>query len=168
MFNYRLYLVMATMMVLLSGCGMNKVRISGVAEGQKELYVVLANDPLLISIEVKTILENNGYKIDLSTESPEMSQSVVESNVLTTYKSVSQSTYRYELQIGYSTWFGVNSDKVAMIAASLRDRKNSKILGTWRWKWDQFVSPPTPEKAVEMIEKNLLRPIFEKVGEGPR
>jgi hypothetical protein len=160
--NNCLNFIVIILLLSLYGCGVNKVRVADIADGPKDLFVSLTHDPLLISVELKAILESKGYRVALSTEEPAMAQTVINKNIATTYKSVSESVFRYELQIGYSTWYGVNSDRIAMISASLRDREKNKILGTWRWKWDQLLSPPTPEEAVEMIENNLLNPIFEK------
>lgn len=148
--------VLLIAMLGLVGCGMNKAVIADRAQGPREVFVNLRNDPLLISIELKTILEAKGYRVALSTE--EASRAVVktsgESNVI--YKSVSESPYRYELILAYQPI----QDRVELIAASLRDREQNKILGTYRWTWDRFLPAPTIEVAIERIDENLLSKVF--------
>lgn len=148
--------VILVAMLGLVGCGMNKAVIAERAQGPREIFVNLRNDPLLISIELKTMLEAKGYRIALSTE--EASRAVVkasgDSNVI--YKNVSESPYRYELILAYQPI----QDRVELIAASLRDREHNKILGTYRWTWDRLLPAPTIEGAIDRIDENLLSRVF--------
>lgn len=139
------------------GCGVNKVKIAQTTNEPKELFVNLSNDPLLISIEIKTILEMNGYKVALNTEESHKSIKIKEGEKDIIYQNVSNSNYRYELVLGYRPVH----DKIELIAASVRDRENDKILGTYRWSWDRtWTVAPTIEKAIEMVHSNLLMKIF--------
>jgi len=142
--------------IFVSSCGVNKVRIAKSTNGPKNLYINLANDPLLISIELRSILETKGYKIALSSEESSKSVKVKDGNNEITYKNVSDSNYRYELTLGYQPIQG----RIELIAASVRDRKNNTILGTYRWSWDHIMPAPTIEKAIIMIDENLLSKIF--------
>lgn len=148
--------VILVAMLGLAGCGMNKAVIADRAQGPREIFVNLRNDPLLISIELKSILEAKGYRVAVSTE--EASRAVVkasgDSNVI--YKNVSESPYRYELILAYQPI----QDRVELIAASLRDREQNKILGTYRWTWDRLLPAPTIEGAIERIDENLLSKVF--------
>ncbi|KZY37731.1 MULTISPECIES: hypothetical protein [unclassified Oleiphilus] len=139
-------------------CGINKIKIADKATGPKELYVNLSSDPLLITIELKTILESKGYKVALSTEESAKEVTIhADSNTETTYKNVSSSNNRYELILGYQPI----QDRIKLIVASVRDREKNKILGTWRWSWSQMIPAPTIEGAIYLVEENLLAKVFE-------
>tara|TARA_R110001592_G_C13089558_1_gene743313 strand:+ start:1029 stop:1511 length:483 start_codon:yes stop_codon:yes gene_type:complete len=142
----------------ITACGVNKVKIASKATGPKELYVNLSQDPLLITIELKMILESIGYKVALSTEEANKAIKIHnDSQTETIYSNVSESTNRYELILGYQPI----QDRIRLIAASVRDRKENKILGTWRWSWDQMLPAPTIEDAIYLIDENLLSKVFE-------
>lgn len=145
--------------LFLISCGVNKVKIASKASGPKELYVNLSHDPLLITIELKMILESIGYKVALSTEEANKSIKILnDSQTETIYSNVSESNHRYELILGYQPI----QDRIRLIAASVRDRKENKILGTWRWSWDQMLPAPTIEDAISLIDQNLLSKIFDQ------
>ena len=151
-------LIILLISLCITSCGINKIKIADKATGPKELYVNLSNDPLLITIELKTILESKGYKVAFSTE--ESSKEVTihsDPNTETTYKNVSSSNNRYELILGYQPI----QDRIKLIVASVRDRENNKLLGTWRWSWSQMIPAPTIEDAIFQIEENLLAKVFE-------
>jgi len=142
--------------VFLSSCGVNTVRIAEEANGPKELYVKLANDPLLISIDLRAVLEAKGYEVSLNTENTRRSAIVDEDGAKIIYHNVSGSTYRYQLSLGYQPI----QDRIRMISAVVTDRESGKILGTYRWTWNTLLPAPTIVSAIDMIESNLLRPVF--------
>ena len=144
-------------LVGISGCGgVNKATIAGTAEGPKQIFINLQGDPLLIGIELKTLLASRGYEVALSTEEAE--KSVVENTAKGSviYKRVSESSFRYELTLGYVPI----QERIQLIAASLRDREQNKILGTYRWSWNKMAPAPTIDKAIAMVDKNLLSKVF--------
>jgi hypothetical protein len=153
--KFQIVLVMLLSFIL-AGCGVNKAMVSQKADGPKDLFVNLQRDPLLISIELRMILESKGYQVALSTE--ETRQAVVENtkNGSVIRKNVSQSNFRYELVLAYQPI----QDRVQLIAASIRDRKENKVLGTYRWSWDRLLPAPTIEGAIEKIDQNLLSKVF--------
>lgn len=142
--------------LMLGACGVNKAIVSQETDGPKDLFVNLQTDPLLISIELKMILESKGYQVALSTE--ESGRAVVENNQNRSviHKNVSQSNFRYELILAYQPI----QDRIQLIATSIRDRKENKILGTYRWSWNKMLPAPTIEGAIEKIDQNLLSKIF--------
>jgi len=142
--------------LVLGACGVNKAIVSQQADGPKDLFVNLQADPLLISIELTMILESKGYQVALSTE--ESGRAVIHNtdNGSIIRKNVSQSNFRYELILAYQPI----QDRIQLIAASIRDRKENKILGTYRWSWDKLLPAPTIEGAIEKIDQNLLSKVF--------
>jgi len=141
---------------LIFGCGVNKVIVSQTAEGPKDIFINLQGDPLLISIELKTSLESRGYHITLNTEEAgKMFVKDIDGGSII-YKNASDSPFRYELVLGYQPI----QDRIQLIAASLRDRQQNKILGTYRWSWDRLLPAPTIEGAIDQIDKNLLSKVF--------
>jgi len=153
--RFRVILVVLFSLIL-GGCGVNKAMVSQEADGPKDLFVNLQADPLLISIELRMILESKGYQVALSTE--EAGRAVVENtnSGSIVHKNVSQSNFRYELILAYQPI----QDRVQLIAASIRDRKENKVLGTYRWTWDRLLPAPTIEGAIEKIDQNLLSKVF--------
>ncbi|WP_018403843.1 hypothetical protein [Marinobacter gelidimuriae] len=150
-------LVFFLVAILITGCGVNKAKIASQAEGPKEIFVSLAGDPLLISVELKQELAFYGYAVALSTEESLKDVQVNSGDRSTTFKNVSDSNYRYELSLGYRPI----QDRIQLIAASLRDRKTNTVLGTYRWSWSRGLPAPTIEEAIAMIHRNLLSPIFQ-------
>jgi len=148
--------IMVMALLLVAGCGTNKAVIGGQASGPKELFVNMASDPLLISIELKAALQEKGYDVALNTEAVRTSQEVQQGNRTVVTQNVSQSQNRYELTVGYQPI----QNRIQMIAASLRDRQTSELLGTYRWTWARLAPAPTIERAIGMIDQNLLAPVF--------
>ena len=153
--GFRIILVVFFSLILV-GCGVNKSMVSQEADGPKDLFVNLQADPLLISIELRMILESKGYRVALSTE--ETGRAVVENtnSGSIVHKNVSQSNYRYELILAYQPI----QERIQLIAASIRDRKENKVLGAYRWSWDRLLPAPTIEGAIEKIDQNLLSKVF--------
>ncbi|PTU32412.1 hypothetical protein [Stenotrophobium rhamnosiphilum] len=151
-----LYLIPLVVAGALSGCGVNKALIAGAAEGPKQIFINLQGDPLLIAIELKTLLAAKGYEVALNTE--EAGKTVVQNTNTGSviYKNVSDSRFRYELTLGYVPI----QERIQLVAASIRDREQNKILGTYRWSWNQLAPAPTIERAIEMIDENLLVKVF--------
>lgn len=154
-FAFRLLGILLASSVL-SACGVNKAIIADTTSGPREIFVNLANDPLLITIELKTILMAKGYKVALSSESADKAVVKNTDSGSVIYKNVSESNYRYELILGYQPV----QNRIQLIAASLRDRKLNEVLGTYRWSWDRMLPAPTIEGAVEKIDENLLSKVF--------
>lgn len=141
---------------VVAGCGVNKATIAGTADGPRQIFVNLQGDPLLISIELKVLLAARGYEVALNTE--EAGKAVVRntSTGSVIYKNVSDSSYRYELTLGYVPI----QERIQLIAASIRDREQNKILGTYRWSWNTLAPAPTIDQAIAMIDENLLAKVF--------
>lgn len=151
------HILLAVVVVVATGCGgVNKATIAGTATGPKQIFINFQDDPLLIGIELKTQLTSQGYEVALNTEESE--QAVVQntSSGSVIYKRVSNSTFRYELTLGYVPAGG----RILSIAASLRDREQNTLLGTYRWSWDKLFAAPTIDAAIAMIDENLLAKVF--------
>lgn len=142
--------------VLLVGCGVNKAKIAKEAEGPRDLYVSLANDPLLISIELKLELEARGYNVALSSEEYQQSVVVDHGDGKTIYHNANSAPHRYELSLGYQPI----QDRIQTISALVRDRESGDVMATYRWTWNHMLPAPTIEGAIDMIDKNLLTPVF--------
>lgn len=142
--------------LLLSGCGVNKARIAQQAEGPKDLYVNLSSDPLLLSIELRAGLEARGYQVALNTEEVRRSAVVDREDGKTIYHNATDSPHRYELSIAYQPI----QDRIQLISAAVRDRETGTIMGAYRWSWARLIPAPTIDGAIEMIDENLLTPVF--------
>lgn len=148
--------ILLFVVVFLSSCGVNKARIADTASGPKELYVNLQNDPLLISIELRQALETLGYVIAMSSEEAGMSAVVDSDTGKHIYHNITAVPYRYELILAYQPI----QERVQLIAASVRDRQQNKVLGTYRWSWSQLAPAPTIDDAIVMIDQELLSKVF--------
>jgi len=150
-------LMVVLVIAALTGCGTNKAMIASQANGPKEIFINMASDPLLISVELKSLLSEKGYDVSLSTEESGGVEWLANGEGGGLSRRVSDSSHRYEMTLSYRAI----QDRFELIAASLRDRRSNQILGTYRWTWARLTPAPTVEGGIEMISDNLLDPVFE-------
>lgn len=109
------------------------IKAPGTHPISRHVFVNMASDPDLISLDVQTALEAEGLKIDLSSGESEMSQTVIGENTLTTHRRVSESQAPYELIVSYNR--GGYPYRIIW-RTMLRDRTTKKVIATYKYDFN--------------------------------
>lgn len=154
--KYFIYLLLATLIIQVQGCGYNKVNIVKQADGPKEIYISLIDDPLLLAVDLKTHLINKGFHVGIrGLEGHKVKLSDGKKN----HNGISD--YRYELLLGYN----VQSVpfRVTAVSASVIDYKENKVLGSWQ----SSLNSNSREGLITGLDMNLLSQVFGYTKEFP-
>ncbi len=154
----RSFLILIPLLLLVASCSSERIKIARSTDGPKQLFVIIQNDSELIALDVKQNLQNLGYKVVLSSE--EGSRDIVRKSKdgKEILKNVSFSQNRYELVFNYK----LSQERFVFMSATLRDRQENELLGTYKWEWNRLFPAPTIDSGINILNEKLLVKIFNK------
>jgi hypothetical protein len=118
------------MLICFSACTQKVLKIAKPTEGPKELHVILGNDPLLITLELKSVLRQHGIESSFSTEEVRKSTIIDKENGESViYKSSTDSPYRYQMNFSYM--IHPVSNLVTGMVAQVWDSNNKEIIAKY-------------------------------------
>lgn len=154
--RYYIYLLLATLIIQVQGCGYNRVNIVKQADGPKEIFVSLIDDPLLLAVDLKKHLINKGFHVGIrELEGHKVKSGDAKKN----HDGISD--FRYELLLGYN----VQSVpfRVTVVSASVIDYEENKVLGSWH----SSLSNNSRYEVFANIDMYLLSRVFRYTDELP-
>lgn len=151
--------------LLMGGCVFRpeaKVDQNALASGPKYLAIQIEPDPNLVAFDLRTQLENQGFRVDDTTTEPGSGLMVLEKNKVRTYDRVTDSPARYVLVVGYTE--GGYPYRLAW-RARIVDREAKRTLSTYAYDWNAGVALNfkwSNEQIIADMIKRMVNPVFSK------
>ncbi len=143
--------------VLIMGCTRTELKMVKPMEGQKALHVVLVNDPMLITLDMKGIFQAHGIKTTFSSEEVRKETIVKQGeNTSVIYKAATDSPYRYQMTFSYAVH--PVSNLITAMAAQVWDAEKKEIIAKYSVRnLDWYLNT---EEASERLYRDFISKLF--------
>ena len=145
------------LLVSLAACTQTTLKVAKVPEGPKAVHVILGNDPLLMTLELKSVLQLHGIDATFSSEEVRKERIVEESDRQSViYKSSTDSPHRYQLNFSYMVH--PVSNLVTAMVAQVWDAEKKEIVAKYSVRnLDWYLSA---DEAAERLYKDFISKLW--------
>jgi len=155
--NKLLVIVYVFIFLVSGGCTQVNYKVAKTVSGSKSLHVVLANDPALITMDLKSVLNRHGIKSSFSSEEVKKEVLVQKSdNKSFLYNNVTDSPYRYQMKLLYLA--NPVSNLVSSMSAEVYDSDSKEIIAKYSVRLIDWQL--NTEEASERLYQEFLSKIF--------
>jgi hypothetical protein len=142
---------------LISACTQSTIKVAKPIQGEKAIHIILNQDPLLITLDLKNVLSIHGVKASFNSEEVNKELMVKKDNAASVfYKSATDSSYRYQMTFSYAVH--PVSNLVTAMVAQVWDSEKKEIIAKYSVsKLDWYLSS---EEASQRVYEDFIKKLF--------